>query len=519
MNIADHHDGHSVKPLEIIRVLHLEDDEADAALVAKQLVSENFDFLVHHVRDKATYESALAQSAFNLILLDYQVSGYDFETAMEQARQFQSEVPVIVISGVLDEEQAVECMQKGAIDFVLKQRLTRLAPAVHRAIIEAGETTRRKRAEAALRESEERFRTLAEAQPQIVWTATPMGEIDFFNTRGGLYCGRPFDEIQGWGWLTTSHPEDRETVLTVWKTALREGVETEVEHRLLRADGVYRWHLSRAVPMQGSAGRIVKWLGTSTDIDALKCIQKKAQDAILELARSNEDLEQFAYGVSHDLQEPLRTIRGYLELLSRRGRDVLDKESMDFLGLATDGATRMQQMIQGLLVYSRIGMQGWKPVRTSMDMVLAVALESLRHQITQTEAVVTHDHLPVVWGDPMLLMRVLENLIGNAVKFHKDKESPRIHIGVESCGEKWRFFVKDNGIGIDPGDFNHIFGVFQRLHESDRYPGAGIGLAICKKIIGRHGGKLEIESKAGEGSTFYFTLPDVRSPSDEGRAS
>jgi signal transduction histidine kinase len=225
-----------------------------------------------------------------------------------------------------------------------------------------------------------------------------------------------------------------------------------------------------------------------------------------DLERSNTELQQFAYVASHDLTEPLRMVVSYLELLNERAREKLGEEEREFIGYATDGARRMQTLIQDLLAYARVDTRGRPLEPTDCEQVLASVLSNLKVAIEETHTAIEHDPLPVVQGDVVQLTQVFQNLIGNAIKFH-GKDLPRIHIGAQREEEAWVFHVKDNGIGIDPKNFSRIFVLFQRLHTRQEYPGTGMGLAICKKIIERHGGKIWAESKRGEGTTFFFTIP------------
>jgi len=235
---------------------------------------------------------------------------------------------------------------------------------------------------------------------------------------------------------------------------------------------------------------------------ANEALDSRAQD----LARSNADLEQFAYVASHDLQEPLRMISSYSGLLSQRYKDKLDTDAADFLGYITDGASRMQRLIQDLLAYSRAGSEDSDLVLVDCEEVLARVGSNLRLTIQESNAEVSHDPLPSVHGNFTQLCQLFQNLIGNAVKFRGD-QPPQIHVGVESQGDHWLFSVRDNGIGISLQYKERIFTIFQRLHSKEEYPGTGIGLAICKKIVEKHGGNIYVESETGKGSTFYFTLP------------
>ena len=236
--------------------------------------------------------------------------------------------------------------------------------------------------------------------------------------------------------------------------------------------------------------------------DANDELERQAQ----ELMRSNAELQQFAYVASHDLQEPLRMISSYTQLLVRRYGDRFDKEAREFMDYVVDGSARMKQLIEDILAYSRVGTRGREFKTVQSEAALKKALASLRAALEATGANVTNDSLPAVEADDVQLAQLFQNLIGNALKFTSGG-TPHIHVGVAELPQAWEFSVKDNGIGIDPQYFERIFMVFQRLHSKGEYSGTGIGLAICKKVVDRHGGRIRVESRPGEGSTFFFTLP------------
>ncbi len=238
---------------------------------------------------------------------------------------------------------------------------------------------------------------------------------------------------------------------------------------------------------------------------AEEALQKYSED----LARSNADLQQFAYVASHDLQEPLRMVASFTQLLARRYRGKLDTDADEFIGFAVDGARRMQTLINDLLAYSRVGTRGKEFTETDCGALLEEVLTVLQKAIEETAGAVTYDPLPTVWADPVQLGQLFQNLIGNSLKFH-GPERPRIHVSAQEGGGEWRFAVHDNGIGIDPQYAERIFVIFQRLHSNADYPGTGIGLAIAKKIVERHRGKIWVESEPGKGATFYFTISTAK---------
>jgi len=225
-----------------------------------------------------------------------------------------------------------------------------------------------------------------------------------------------------------------------------------------------------------------------------------------ELARSNRDLQQFAYVASHDLQEPLRMVTSYLQLLQKRYQGKLDEDADTFIEFAVDGASRMQKLIQGLLAYSRVGTQGKPLAPVDCEAAFEAAVVNLQAAIEEAGALVTHGPLPTVIADDVQLVQLFQNLIGNAMKFRGD-EPPKIEVSCEKSGQEWVFSVRDNGIGIAAEDCDRVFNVFERLHTETPRAGTGIGLAICKRVAERHGGSIWVESMPGQGSTFKFTIP------------
>jgi light-regulated signal transduction histidine kinase (bacteriophytochrome) len=244
----------------------------------------------------------------------------------------------------------------------------------------------------------------------------------------------------------------------------------------------------------------------SVELDERRRAELKLAQYAQDLARSNGELEQFAYVASHDLQEPLRMVASFTQLLAKRYQGKLDQNADEFIAFAVDGATRMQQLINDLLAYSRVGTRGKPLAPTDLSEVLQDTENNLYQAIQESGTVITHDRLPVVSGDQVQLIQLFQNLLANAIKF-RGEEAPRIHVSAQGREGDWLLSVQDNGIGVAPEHQERIFAIFQRLHPRGEYPGTGIGLAICKKIVERHGGRIWVESAPGGGATFYFNIP------------
>jgi light-regulated signal transduction histidine kinase (bacteriophytochrome) len=249
---------------------------------------------------------------------------------------------------------------------------------------------------------------------------------------------------------------------------------------------------------------------------ALQITNEELEQRVSQLNQANTDLERFAYVASHDLQEPLRMISGFSQMLQEKYQNQLDADADEYIWFLVDAAGRMGDLINGLLAFSRVQTRTASLEMVNCEEVLGWALSNLQASIEEARVVVTHDPLPEVMGDATQLMQVFQNLLGNAIKFRNRYTQPRIHISAQVSDEESIFAVNDNGIGIEPEFYERIFEIFQRLHTRDRYPGTGIGLAICHRIVERHGGRIWVESEPGQGSTFYFTLPQMKGANDDG---
>ena len=304
-------------------------------------------------------------------------------------------------------------------------------------------------------------------------------------------------------------PAERERVSREVMLAVEQGAEFDTEYQTVWPDGSRHWIAARGRVVRDGEGKPQSMLGVCWDVTRRKAAEDELKEVTKSLARSNTDLQQFAYVASHDLQEPLRMVTSFLQLLSQRYKGQLDKDADEFIGFAVDGARRMHVLINDLLTYSRVGTQAKALEDFETADALAAALANLRVAIAEAGATVTHGPLPRVRGEVVQFVQLLQNLVGNAVKF-RGATPPVVRVAAERFGEMWRFAVRDNGIGIDPQFHRRLFVIFQRLHSRQEFSGNGIGLAVCARIVERLGGRIWVESELGRGSTFYFTLPADR---------
>lgn len=366
-----------------LRVLLVEDNPNDRDLILRELTKGEFEITSEVAQTAEEFRLRVKTNCPDVVLADYNLGQWRGTEALDILREEGLDIPLILVSGVLGDVTAVECIKRGVTDYVLKDSLARLSVAL----------------------------------------------------RGALKDKRTREERQ----------------------RAQESLAQKVE----------------------------------------------------ELARSNRDLEQFAYVASHDLQEPLRMVAAYTQLLGDRYRGKLDDQADKYIGYAVDGAARMQSLIQDLLAFSRVGRQQTELKNTDCNVIVSQAIRDLQAAIAESVAVINCEPLPSVQANESQLKQVFQNLIGNAIKF-RGPETPVIHVSAQRQDSVWLFTVADNGIGISPEYAENIFTIFTRLHTRTEYPGNGIGLAICKKIIERHGGKIESLPREGGGSIFRFTLPAAR---------
>lgn len=364
-----------------------------------------------------------------------------------------------------------------------------------------------------LRWHQQRLNRIVNNIPGIIWEAIIPPEagtqrMTFVSDQVQKMLGFSPDDVYNSPdfWRGVAHPADLRQASEDLRTTLEHDRTAAIEFRMVSRDGRVFPVETHTTIVPDEKGASLYAVGVIMDITSRKAAEERAAEYAADLKRSNDELHQFAYVASHDLQEPLRMVSSYLQLLEKNYGDRLDGSAREYIDFAIDGAVRMKALIMDLLAYSRVESQSKSMTWAQSQRALDQALANLRVAITERQATVTSDPLPPVWGDETQLTQLFQNLVGNAIKFCVDKP-PQVHIGVTRQGDEWQFSVKDNGIGIEAQYRERIFAIFQRLHGKGKYPGTGIGLAICRKIVERHGGRIWVESTPNQGSTFFFTVP------------
>ena len=364
----------------------------------------------------------------------------------------------------------------------------------------------RKQMEAALAAREALYRTLIEALPDPVWLADAEGSVTYINEAWTRATGQPTAEALGAGWAQMVHGDDLPSLSASWEAALARADTYSGESRFTCAGGGYRTMIYRGRPVHNTRGEVVNWVGINTDVTEQRAAAAAVEAMNESLARSNTDLERFAYVASHDLQEPLRMVASFCQLLERNYGDRFDERGQKWLGYAVDGARRMQGLVRGLLRYSRVDSRAAPPSAVDAGAALRAAVQGLSEQL-DAEAVEIGE-LPQLWADPAQLQEVFHELLDNAVGFADDARPLRVAVQAERDGDHWRVSVRDNGIGIPAKHRERVFEIFRRLDPRGKRPGTGLGLALSQKIVRRHGGELWVAADGpAEGSELRFTWP------------
>jgi len=369
--------------------------------------------------------------------------------------------------------------------------------------------TRVKERTAELQESEERFRSITDSTPVVMWMTDARGDIEFVNAAYRAFFGVREEQLSGPGnWQLLVHPVDAEGYIGAFSESLRSRSAFHAAARVRNADGAWRWIESYGAPRFSATGEFLGIAGSSPEITARKISEEALEKKARQLEAANKELESFSYSVSHDLRAPLRTIDGFVRMLLKKHGHEFDADSLRKFNVVRRSVQMMGQLIDDILTFSRLGRTPLSIAELDMDAIIREIWRDRTEGAPEKRPNLTMGTLPRCRGDLTLLRQVVENLIGNAVKFTRGREEPLIEAGGYTEGPEIVFYIRDNGVGFDMEYHDKMFDVFQRLHNTEEYEGTGVGLAIVKRLIHRHGGRVWAEGKPGKGATFYFALPN-----------
>ena len=481
------------------RILVADSTDADRELAVLLLRQQLPDFDVEGAADPMTLAERLLRPDLAAVVTERKLSwGGGLEVTATISR-LHPDCAVVLFTGATAEEVAAEAIDRGVDGLVFKGSAGYLAlPAAVRSALERAA----RRCEAAA--GEHRYRTLIDEMPVGVATLTAEGSIVTASPAAAHLLGGagPAGVVGAFlPGLLSDAGRDRLTRVIESRKEVR-GLEAQVRH----SDGEPVWLRINAWPVLGPSRSVTGWEASLEDISTYRQTERQLEERAAQLARTNTELQQFSYAISHDLQEPLQLVTRYGQLLAEEYGARLDASAHKWLAHMLTSVARMQAMINDVLEYSRVETRGQAFVPVDFTAVVAGAVANLQASIDSSSAIVTANDLPRATADPRQMMQLFQNLIGNAVKFH-GAAPPRVQVSAVEAENAWVFAVMDNGIGIPAEGLDRIFGMFQRLHAPGEYPGTGIGLALCKRIVERHGGQIWATSQPGEGSTFYFSIP------------
>ncbi len=516
----------------LLRILHLEDEPFDSEVVRELLCEDRLDSAIERVDTLADFQRSLEGGCYDVILSDYTLPGVDTFEALRMARERCPTVPFIFVSGTIGEDTAIESLQMGASDYVLKHRPARLGPAVRRALQQAKEQAGRRQAEQALRQSQEALRR-SEAWLRLAVEAADLGTWDWYPPSGALICSPrckaifalPVEAEPTCAWfMSRLHPEDLDRIVKAIEdvTEPRGQGKLDIEYRILQADASYRWIRTRGRSLfsgEGPNRHVVRTTGTAQDVterkqaeialsNAKTLLEHEVQQRTAQLRESVTELEHFSYTITHDMRAPLRCMHSFGELLLSECAGGLDARHQQYLQLIVDAAERMDKLITDALDYTKVVRQELTLTSTNTSALLEGIITSYPQLQPPQAQITVAGKIPNVLGNEAGLTQVFANLLNNAVKFVEPGKTPQIRIWAEKKTSQGvslvRIWFEDNGIGIPKEFQDRIWVMFQRLNEN--YEGTGIGLSLVCKVMQRMGGKVGVESEAGQGSKFWVEL-------------
>jgi PAS domain S-box-containing protein len=490
------------------RILLIDDRESDRELSALVLAGEFERVDIEQVGSAAEFSSAMTAGLFGLVITEADLEWSDGLEIVELVRDLRPDCPIILFTASEGAELWNEALRLQIDGYVGKSSggYVELPAAVRAALFRA-----RRRALATAKDAP--YRRLVEGLPVGVVVSTASGEILEANPAFAAMLGLPSPEAMTRRSFTEFFAQS--SAASNWKSQIEASRTVgNLDVQLRRADRSHMWVRISSWAVEDGPTGVRQIQSIVEETDEFHAAQGELARRSQALARSNAELEQFAYVVSHDLQQPLGMISSYLELLDNEIGGELGGDARDYLDRAVRGADRMQEMVNAVLGYARVDTRGRDFAAVDLTSILDDVIEELADRIDDTAAVVTHDELPSVVADGAQIHQLLHNLLTNAIKFVGNRP-PRIHLSAVEDAADWKISVRDNGIGMEANTAERIFVMFQRLHTDDEYPGTGIGLAICKRIVERHGGRIWVDSQPHRGSTFHFTLPKRSGGEDE----
>ena len=512
-----------------IRILLVEDDSSDAILIDRELRKGGLEYQSLRVQSKDQFLQALTNQQPDIILSDHGLPAFDGLSALAIAKETVPDVPFIFVTGSLGEEMAIKTLKSGATDYVLKHALGNLVPAVKRALSQAADRARRKEAEEELRHNQARKSAILNAALDAIITIDHEGRIQGWNRAAETTFGYTREQAIGKEMAELIVPPDlrmaqRQALIQYVSARQTTPASRRYETRAMRADGTeFPVEISLArIPIEG----LPMFTGFARDITDRKrneehiCelnadLERRVRERTAQLETANKELEAFSYSVSHDLRAPVRHIEGFIQVLEPMTQGQLSEEARNVLKMISQSARHMNRLIEGLLAFSRSNRAEMAFTDIDVGVLIDEARNELRNHARGRSIDWVIGPLPVVRGDPITLRQVFVNLVSNALKYTSTRPRANIEIGARPGVDETIFWIRDNGVGFEPQYVERLFGVFQRLHPATQFEGTGIGLAIVRRIVARHGGRTWAEGECDKGATFYFSLskrPELAAP-------